>query len=169
MARICTLLEADENDLAVFVFLHELAATWLWERGIKQWRPGEFTVDSLKKLLASGGEVYLGWTGGVPVGGFTLQWEDTETWGERPPDAGYLHSLCILREFAGLGIGASLLDDAGQRVAEAGRKWLRLDCWAGNDVLRAYYERQGFTLRAIAKEDDYQIALYERAATMARP
>ena len=155
---------ADMEGLAAFVTVHEEAAMWLWERGIRQWRPGEFTVDALHRLLASGGEVYLARRDGVPAGGFTLQWEDDDAWGQQAPDAGYLHALCVRRADAGTGLGAALLDYASQRVAAQGRVWLRLDCWAGNDVLRAYYERHGFSLRGVAEKHNYFVALYERAA-----
>jgi ribosomal protein S18 acetylase RimI-like enzyme len=60
------------------------------------------------------------------------------------PVAGYLHALWISREFAGLSLGAALIDDAARLTAEAGREWLRLDCWEGNASLRAFYEKQGF-------------------------
>lgn len=160
---------ADGEGLAAFVAVHEEAATWLWERGVRQWRPGEFIIQEALDLLASGGEVYLARRDGAPAGGFTLQWEDAAVWGERSPDAGYLHALCVRRDASGLGLGAALLDYAGERVATAGRARLRLDCWAGNDALRAYYERRGFTLHGLAAEHGFHVALYERAAGTARP
>ncbi len=156
---------ADEASLAAFVAVHEEAAAWLWERGIRQWRPGEFTVEALHRLLASGGEVYLARRDGAPAGGFTLQWEDAAVWGAQPPDAGYLHALCVRRADARQVLGAALLDHASQHVAATGRSWLRLDCWAGNAALRAYYEGQGFTLRGLAEKNVYEVALYERAAS----
>ena len=136
--------------------------------GIKQWRPSEFTIQTLHRILASGGEVYLARREGVPAGGFTLQWEDVTPWGERAPNAGYLHALCVRRADAGTGLGAALLDYAGVRVAATGRAWLRLDCWAGNDVLRAYYEGLGFRPRGVTgvttEKDGYEVALFERAS-----
>ena len=160
---------ADEAALAAFVSVHEEAAAWLWERGIRQWLPGEFTAQALRRIL-DGGEVYLARRDGAAAGGFTLQWEDAAAWGAQPPDAGYLHALCVRRADAGRGLGAALLDYAGQRVAEAGREWLRLDCWAGNDVLRAYYERHGFSPCGVTTEDDgFEVALFKRAVGTARP
>jgi ribosomal protein S18 acetylase RimI-like enzyme len=142
----------DEASLAAFVAIHEEAAVWLWERGIKQWRPGEYTLETLRREVAEGHEVYLARREGVAAGGFTLQWDDLENWDngeERPLVAGYLHALCVSRADAGQGLGEALLDYAGQRVATMGREWLRLDCWKGNDTLRAYYERLGFSYQGI--------------------
>ena len=83
-------------------------------------------------------------------------------WDEQPPDAGYLHGLCVRRAGAEVGLGAALLDWAGRRVAAAGRRWLRLDCMAANPRLRAWYEGLGFSYRGEAEEG--WAALYERPA-----
>lgn len=155
---------ADLEGLAAFVAIHEEAAAWLWERGIRQWRPGEFTRESLARMLAAGGEVYLARAAtGVPAGGFTLQWEDEEVWERQPPIAGYVHALCVRRADAGQSLGAALLDIAGQRVAAAGRPLLRLDCWKGNTALRAYYESLGFSYQGIG--DSGVASLYQRPAS----
>jgi protein-tyrosine phosphatase len=153
---------ADEATLTAFVAIHEEAAAWLWARGVKQWHAGHFTLETLRRELGEGHEVYIARRAGVAAGGFTLQWDDLENWGERPPVAGYLHALCVRRADAGRGLGAALLDFAGERVAEFGRPWLRLDCWEGNATLRAYYERLGFTYHGIG--DEGWAALYQRAA-----
>ena len=137
---------------------------------MKQWHPGEFTVEALHRLLASGGEVYLARRDGAAAGGFTLQWEDVDPWGERPPDAGYLHALCVRRDDAGLGLGAALLDP---RASYRGAEWAAPRCdstaGAGNDALRAYNGGQGFTLRGLTEEHGYDVALYERASTAIPP
>lgn len=157
-----SLTRATEADAETLAALHEEAARWLWERGIRQWRPGEYTATHALAAIREGHEVYLARRAGAPVGTFILQWDDPEMWGERPPDAGYVHGLSVRRAVAGLGLGAALLDWAAQRVAASGRHWLRLDCMAANPALRAYYERRGFTYRGEAEEG--WAALYERPA-----
>jgi ribosomal protein S18 acetylase RimI-like enzyme len=154
---------ADEASLAAFVAIHEEAAAWLLARGIDQWRPGEYTLETLRGELAAGHELYLARRDGVSAGGFTLQWDDLESWEEQPPVAGYLHALCVSRAEARQGLGEALLDYAGQRVAEMGCAWLRLDCWKGNTVLRAYYERLGFTYQGIG--DHGWASLYQRPSS----
>jgi ribosomal protein S18 acetylase RimI-like enzyme len=142
---------ADAAGLAAFVAIHEEAAGWLWARGVRQWRPGEYALETLERELAAGHEVYLARRDGDPAGGFTLQWEDVIVWEEQPPIAGYLHALCVRRAYAGRELGAALLAYAGQCVARAGRPWLRLDCWVGNVTLRAWYERLGFSYQGIGE------------------
>lgn len=153
---------AEEASLAAFVAVHEEAAAWLQARGIDQWRPGEYTLATLQRELAEGHELYVARRDGVIAGGYTLQWDDLENWEGQPPVAGYLHALCVRRADAGRGLGALMLDYAGQRVVGYGRPWLRLDCWKSNSVLRAYYERLGFNYQGIG--DHGWAALYQRPA-----
>jgi ribosomal protein S18 acetylase RimI-like enzyme len=81
----------------------------------------------------------------IPIGTLTLQDSDVVVWGERPPDAFYVHGLAIRRVVGGRGVGAHMLEWVAQQVIATGKSYLRLDCWAENQALRAYYERIGFT------------------------
>ena len=157
-----TLTRATEADAATLVALYEEASAWLVARGVHQWQPGEWSPAVVEREMRAGREMYLARRDGEPVGKLTLQWEDPEMWGEQPPDAGYVHGLCVSRAAAGLGLGAALLDWAGQRTRANGRRWLRLDCQAINPVLRAFYEGLGFIYRGEAEEG--WTALYERPA-----
>lgn len=80
----------------------------------------------------------------------------------RPDDAGYVHALAVRRELAGRGFGERLLEWAEERVAAAGREFLRLDCRSDNPVLQAYYERLGFERQGEARIDDFVATLYQR-------
>jgi ribosomal protein S18 acetylase RimI-like enzyme len=74
---------------------------------------------------------------------------------EQAEPAVYAHRLVVNRDYAGLGIGASLLDWAAARAArEDGAEWIRLDVWNTNKALHAYYERLGFTYVRQADYDD---------------
>jgi protein-tyrosine phosphatase len=104
---------------------------------------------------------YLAWDGAEAVGTFCLWDADPELWGERPPDALYLHRLAVRRSHAGL--GRDLLARAERLTAAAGRRCLRLDCMAGNPDLRAYYERAGFRLCGVQRwPNGWESSLYEK-------
>ena len=150
--EVFSLTRATEADVATIVALYDEAGQWLLARGLRQWQPGWYTTTMALESMRAGHETYLVRRAGEPVGKLTLQWDDPEMWGERPPDAGYVHGLTVSRAVAGLGLGAALLDWAGQRVAARGRRWLRLDCMAANPALRAYYERLGFAYRGAAED-----------------
>lgn len=160
--EVVTLTRATEADVAALVSLYDEASAWLMARGSRQWPPGWWTPAVVVKELRAGHEMYLARRDGEPVGKLTLQWDDTEVWGEQPPDAAYIHGLCVSRVVAGRELGVALLGWASQRARANGRSLLRLDCMAANPRLRAYYEGLGFVYRGIG--DEGWAALYERPA-----
>ena len=49
------------------------------------------------------------------------------------------------RKYAGLGLGAELIDWAGLRGQRLyGAKWVRIDVWRTNESLHNYYLKRGF-------------------------
>jgi protein-tyrosine phosphatase len=152
---------AAASDLATVVALDEESAVWLRARGFDPGEPPRPLADIYRERLASG-EVYLAWLGAEPVGMLTLQTTDHRVWPEAAPDALYVHGLMVSRRHIGERIGLRLLDWASAQVVAAGRAYLRLDCLAKNPVLRAYYERAGFTYRGTIRWKAYEGARYER-------
>jgi ribosomal protein S18 acetylase RimI-like enzyme len=141
----------------------------MMERGIEQWRPGELPMEWIQTCVAEG------WVYVVPrakelIASVTIVWDDPLMWGEQPEPAGYIHMLIVDREFAGHGIGRSLLAWAEQFIADSGRQLARLDCVRTNRPLRGYYERAGYTLVGYKKlpemELAYEGALYEKPLTL---
>ncbi|CAN5762755.1 hypothetical protein BH18ACT11_BH18ACT11_13780 [soil metagenome] len=106
--------------------------------------------------------MYLAVLGGQAVGTFALQWSDEETWGRVPDNAGYVHGLAVRREFAGMDLGCELLGWTENRVFRSGRKYLRLDCTAGNEALNEYYRHAGFTYRGSVTVRGLEVSLYEK-------
>ena len=154
-------VQARAPDLETVLSILDGAALWLASRGIEQWGPGSSPrrriVDRMKN-----GEVYLFRLDGWPVGTLVLQWSDEETWGDVADDSGYVHGLAIRRDQAGKGLGRELLCWAEDRVAAAGKEYLRLDCAAENRALNAYYERAGFRRRGRASVQGLEVCLYEK-------
>jgi ribosomal protein S18 acetylase RimI-like enzyme len=135
-------------------------ARWLLSRGIRQW-PDPFPAGRVEQLLERG-EFYVGRLDGEIVATLALLWSDPAFWGERAPDAGYVHALAVRRAYAGRRIGPRLLDWAEAQAAAAGREYLRLDCPRENAVLRAYYEGQGFEPQGEVELDDLTVTLLQR-------
>jgi len=134
--------DADLDD--VLEVLNE-AARWLASRGINQWRADGFPRDLVAGDIACS-EAYVARLDSRAVGTFTLQWSDDAFWPGAAGEAGYVHRIAVRRDARGL--GPDLLKAAERATVAAGRKLLRLDCYAGNDVLCRYYERAGFVRRA---------------------
>ena len=147
-------------NLGLVASILEEAAAWQRARGIRQW-PARVAVEDLACQLETC-DWYLAWDGPEAVGTLTLQRSDPAVWGDRPPDALYLHRLAVRRSHAGR--GRELLAFAERTAAEAGRRYLRLDCMAANAGLRAYYERAGYAHRGEHRYDSgWTSSLYEKA------
>jgi GNAT superfamily N-acetyltransferase len=138
---------ADLDD--VLDVLNE-AARWLASRGINQWPIDGFPRDLIAADL-SRAQVYIARRDRRAVGTFTLQWSDEIFWPGAVGEAGYVHRIAVRRDSRGLGV--ELLKTAERATIAAGRKLLRLDCYAGNDTLCAYYEQAGFVRRAEIEVD----------------
>ncbi len=161
-------VRAEPSDLPIIVDLLTEAAQWSRDAGIEGlWRvpyPVEWVRPSLDR-----GEVFLAAWAGSTAGTVTFRWDDTATWGDRPRDAGYVHKLAVRRALKGRGVGAMILDWAGDRVAREGRTWLRLDCLRSHTALRSYYESLGFHPAGEATVEGNRVTLLERPARRRGP
>jgi GNAT superfamily N-acetyltransferase len=134
------------------------AAEWLRaSKDTDQWaepwpsRAGqqERMLDDLLK-----GKTWLLWDGTTAVATITVDAEmplddrQQPIWPARKPGgaAVYVRRVVVRRSYAGLGLGAALLDWAGD-LAEREYKaaLIRIDVWTTNLELHAYYEGLGFT------------------------
>jgi GNAT superfamily N-acetyltransferase len=136
------------------------ASVWAGERGYEQW-PLPFPRDELAGAIERG-EVYVAELDGDTVATVTLLWDDSMYWGERPPDAAYVHKLAVSRARAGQRIGQAIVEWADATAAAAGRDYLRLDCLRDNPGIRAYYERLGFEHRGDLAVNGREMSIYER-------
>jgi ribosomal protein S18 acetylase RimI-like enzyme len=74
-------------------------------------------------------------------------YEDAALWGERERHAHiYLHRIARASTYPGRGLVDAILVWAQARGEELGLEGLRMDTWASNDALIAFYGNRGFTL-----------------------
>jgi GNAT superfamily N-acetyltransferase len=144
---------------AVATLLDE-ATVWVGELGHEQW-PLPYPRDEIAAGIERG-EVYVAEVGSDVVATVTLLWDDTLHWGERPPDAAYVHKLAVSRASAGQRIGSRIVEWADTTAAANGRLFLRLDCMRTNPGIRRYYEELGFEHRADEVINGRDLSLYER-------
>jgi GNAT superfamily N-acetyltransferase len=142
--------------------LIDKATLWVQELGFPQW-PLPFPRREIAAAIERT-EVYVAEMDGEAVGTITILLDDPVFWGERPPDALYVHKLAVRRDRAGRGIGAALVEWAATRARAAGRSYLRLDCLRDDPGIRAYYERLGFEHRGDVDDParGLLLSLYER-------
>lgn len=140
-----SILPAVSSDLGAVADFWDEAAAWLASRGVDQWQYPP-RLDRIVLSIAAG-ECWLAYDGRRPVGTITVDGRaDPDFWtaADDPASALYAHRMVVARSAAGTGLGAAMLDHAGQLAAGAGRRWLRLDAWRDNPGLAGYYRAQGF-------------------------
>lgn len=131
------------DDLGELFRLRREAETWLAQRQIRQWVPGEVRPQEVREqLLADQWRVLR--ADDHLRGGLRLLWSDELVWQEESLPAAYVHGLMIDRRYAGQGVGESLLAWAEQQAWRAAVNLVRLDCVETNHGLRRYYQRLGF-------------------------
>ncbi|MFI1386674.1 GNAT family N-acetyltransferase [Embleya sp. NPDC020886] len=134
-------------DVTRLIQFRTESAAWLSSQGIDQWSkpfPAEHILTSIKA-----GEVFLIKPSSSSDACATITLDrdaDNRLWTdeEQSEPALYVHKLSVDRAFSGIGLGARILEWAGDQAAQQGAKWLRLDAWTTNPRLHTYYLKQGF-------------------------
>jgi ribosomal protein S18 acetylase RimI-like enzyme len=112
------------------------------EQGTTLWP--EFPDESIVAELDSH-RLFRVTDGDVLVGVFSVAYEDAAIWGEyERGEHIYLHRIARAAAYPGRGLVGAVLGWARARCRALGRAGLRMDTWAGNEALVAFYERQGF-------------------------
>jgi GNAT superfamily N-acetyltransferase len=166
---------AVREDMNAVLGLIEEAARWLQAtKGTDQWARPWPDKKARDKRVAQGIDNGLTWMveddGGL-AGTVTFRKHGTGilwTAAELLDRAVYVSRLIVRREYAGQGIGAALIDWAGQRgMDQWNANWSRVDVWTENLALHEYYKSQGFThLRTCPFDDNWE---YPSAALFQKP
>ncbi|HEX6534342.1 MAG TPA: GNAT family N-acetyltransferase [Gemmatimonadaceae bacterium] len=91
------------------------------------------------------GRLFRVMDGDALVGVFSVAYEDEAIWGEHERGEHlYLHRIARAATSPGRGLIGAVLGWARARCRSLGRAGLRMDTWASNEALVAFYERQGF-------------------------
>jgi GNAT superfamily N-acetyltransferase len=137
------------------------AANWLKECHMEMWRANELHPERIAKDVREG-SFFLCERMGEPAGTIKFQLSDVEFWPDVPEDeSAFIHRLAVRRRFAGGVVSTALLSWAVERTASLGRPYLRLDCEASRQRLRAVYERFGFQHHSDRQVGPYLVARYE--------
>jgi GNAT superfamily N-acetyltransferase len=72
----------------------------------------------------------------------------------------FLSKLMIDPARQGNGLGYILLDGIRADVTRRGAGAIALDCWSGNETLRAFYARAGFKLHGVFPASGYEVAVF---------
>jgi RimJ/RimL family protein N-acetyltransferase len=84
--------------------------------------------------------------GDTIAGVFSVTYNDVEIWGEQDADGAiYLHRIVTGPDFRGHNLVNHIVEWAKQYALSNNINYIRLDCFADNENLVAYYKKQGFT------------------------
>lgn len=165
---------AKPEQLNEYIEFLEDVAVWLDERGIKQWKPGNFRLS--KGYYAESvrhDEVWLAYLGAELVGTTRILLGDSIVWPEVTNEDGvYVYNLAVKRTRARTDVGKALLLCAEACARNLKRQYVRLDCMADNEFLKRYYAEAGFTAcgEIAAKYPEpigtLQLFRYQRPLTM---
>ena len=174
-----TLTPGAPEDLGEVSRLFRESAKWLGRnKQTDQWsRPWPDHVRHLERMQNDlrEGKTWLVWDNAAAAGTITLDTEEPLAASGKPvwpahkghEMAVYVRRVIVHRCYAGLGIGAALLDWAAE-VANRnhGARLIRVDAWTTNPRLHSYYEQQRFT--RCPGRDQAELANYPAQALFER-
>jgi GNAT superfamily N-acetyltransferase len=174
-------VKATDENLTTILGLIEEAAGWLRTKGTDQWqRPWPSLAERDKRVMRGleGGKTWgvrdRDEIMGVLSGTVTIAKQaNPQVWSaqvreeELTEPAVHVHRLIVARDRGDRGLGADLIDWAGQRAArEYGAKWIRIDVWTSNRELHKYYMRRGFEPVGLCADTSYPSrALFQKAVS----
>jgi hypothetical protein len=147
--------EPTPENLKAILGLIEEARGWLALKDTDQWAnpwPDERARDDRVLRGLRGGKTWIVWDGDIAAATVTLTprkndavWSTPACTCNLAERAVFIHRLITARRYAGLELGADLIDWAGLRGQRLyGAKWIRIDVWSTNKRLHDYYVKRGF-------------------------
>lgn len=137
-------------------------AAWGRSVGFKVWKDEVLTKDKLLKY-ANEDDFCIGQVSGDNACCMILQWEDTLFWpNAKKNEAGYVHKLCVRRDYASKGLPAKVVEFAIEECKKRNISYLRLDTGWANTKLCNLYKSLGFELvDRFVLDDGGAFALFE--------
>lgn len=156
-----TIRPARPDDIETISATLQEAARWLEDTGKPMWRDSELLPSRVADDVNAGLFV-IAVLNTEPAGVIKFQLADPLFWPDAPhTDSAFVHRLAVRRRFAGQGISTALLNWAAENARSLGKRYLRLDCEASRQKLRAIYERFGFQHHSDRQVGPYFVSRYE--------
>ena len=146
------ILTTRKTDLDKILWLFEQAIDMQGKNGYKVW--SGIDKAALEKDIENGLQ-YKITRGDDIVCIFSVQYGDPFIWRDRDQnDAIYLHRIVVNQNFRGQRQFEKVLDWAKQFARQKNLKFVRMDTWADNEKIIAYYKSFGFELIEYYKTPD---------------
>jgi hypothetical protein len=136
--------QASPSDLAFARAAYDRAQATQQKLGVPTW-PG-FSDESILAEIREG-RLFRIMDGSALAGVFTVAYEDDAIWGELERGAHiYLHRIARTEHRAASPLMQTIVSWSLAQCEAMGREGLRVDTWAENPAIIAYYRTMGFEL-----------------------
>lgn len=150
------------GDAETAINIMKEVTEWCRSVGLKIWKDEQLTRE---KLLIDIDEdnFYIGKVSDSNACCMILQWNDTLFWPKaKENEAGYMHKLCVRREYSGKGLSQKMVEFAVEECRRRNVGYLRLDAGWYKEKLHNLYESLGFEMVGkIELGDRGEFALFE--------
>lgn len=145
--------KCEYDDLTTVGKLYDTVTEYLENHvNYPKWVHGEYPSLSSAQVAYNNGNLYTVKTGGKVVCAFVLNNDpqgdySVGDWQVHIPEGEYMviHSLAVLDEYSGRGVGQEVVKFCLNTAKERGYKGVRVDVVPGNFPARNLYEKMGFT------------------------
>lgn len=137
------IINSQPGDLQTIFHFYDLAVAYQKKVFNKHWEG--FSKDLITMEIAENRQYKIVVDGNV-AGIFAVTFNDPAIWKEQDHDAIYIHRIVTHPDYRGSSLVNQIVQWAKQCAKENDLKYVRMDTWADNAKLSAYYVSCGFTL-----------------------
>ncbi len=163
------IMQAEPDDLSVVLGIFDEAVAGMVAQGnVKQWGTAPFSevsriVERFREWLAND-TFYVALKDEKAVGAICVNCSyPPYCWQDAPDNCAYVHPFATSPSVRGQGVGRVLLRFVEEYARQQGKPYLRLDCFAENPKLPAYYENEGFVACGEFSVGDWQGRMFEKS------
>ena len=142
MQRSIQILNSTASDIETIFELYDMAVAHQKKVFNKHWQG--FSLEMVQQEVAENRQ-YKILVDGVVASIFAVTFNDPQIWEEKDADPSvYIHRIVTNPEFRGVGFVKIIIEWAKEYAKKNQLQFIRMDTWADNEKLLAYYTNCGF-------------------------
>lgn len=135
-----------KGEVETAIGIMKEVARWGRSVGLNVWKDEYLTKEKLM-VYTNEEDFCVGQVNSNKACCMILQWSDTLFWpNSKYNEAGYIHKLCVRRDYAGMGLPKKMVEFAIEECKKKNAKYLRLDTGWTNRNLCDLYKSLGFEI-----------------------
>lgn len=133
-----------KGEVETAISIMKEVAKWGRSAGLNVWKDEYLTREKLM-VNVNEDDFYIGQVNGNNACCMIIQWSDSFFWpNSNENEAGYIHKLCVRRNYAGMGLSKQMVETAIEECKKRSVTYLRLDTGWTNKNLCDLYKSLGF-------------------------